>query len=186
VIGKGLAHGVQDLPWGRIFELVQKLDDRDLRDWYAARAGGWSRAQLQTAIATGLHERQGAARANFEWTEATWNPVTGCEEVSPGCTHCYAETFAERWRGIPGLPYEQVFALKLWPQRLEQPLKWSRPRMILVNSMSDLFHEEIPDAYIEQVFEVMGKAHWHTFQILTKRHERLVALASESPGKALA
>ena len=92
----------------------------------------------------------------IEWTEATWNPVTGCDKVSPGCAHCYAETFAERWRGIPGHPYEQGFALKLWPQRLEQPLKWSRPRMIFVNSMSDLFHEDIPDAYIEQVFEVMG------------------------------
>jgi len=78
------------------------------------------------------------------WTEATWNSVAGCEEVSPGCAHCYAETFAKRWRGIPGHPYEQGFALKLWPQRLEQPLKWSRPRMIFVNSMSDLFHERIP------------------------------------------
>jgi protein gp37 len=113
----------------------------------------------------------------IEWTEATWNPVTGCEEVSPGCAHCYAETFAERWRGIPGHPYEQGFALKLWPQRLEQPLKWSRPRMIFVNSMSDLFHKNIPYSYIEQVFEVMGQAHWHTFQILTKRHERLAELA---------
>ena len=118
-----------------------------------------------------------ADKSAIEWTEATWNPVTGCDKVSPGCAHCYAETFAERWRGIPGHPYEQGFALKLWPQRLEQPLKWSRPRMIFVNSMSDLFHERIPDAYIEQVFEVMGQAHWHTFQILTKRHERLADLA---------
>ena len=86
-----------------------------------------------------------ADNSAIEWTEATWNPVTGCEEVSPGCAHCYAETFAERWRGIPGHPYEQGFALKLWPQRLEQPLKWSRPRMIFVNSMSDLFHERIPE-----------------------------------------
>jgi len=97
--------------------------------------------------------------------------VTGCDKVSPGCAHCYAETFAERWRGISGHPYEQGFALKLWPQRLEQPLKWSRPRMIFVNSMSDLFHKNIPYSYIEQVFEVMGQAHWHTFQILTKRHD---------------
>ena len=95
----------------------------------------------------------------IEWTEATWNPVTGCDKVSPGFAHCYAETFAERWRGIPGHPYEQGFALKLWPERLGQPLKWSRPRMIFVNSMSDLFHEDIPDAYIEQIFEVMGQAH---------------------------
>jgi protein gp37 len=113
----------------------------------------------------------------IEWTEATWNPVTGCDKVSPGCAHCYAETFAERWRGIPGHPYEQGFSLKLWPQRLEQPLRWLRPRMIFVNSMSDLFHEDIPDSYIEQIFEVMGQAHWHTFQILTKRHERLAELA---------
>jgi len=84
----------------------------------------------------------------IEWTEATWNPVTGCDKVSPGCAHCYAETFAERWRGIPGHPYEQGFALKLWPQRLEQPLEWSRPRMTFVNSMSDLFHEQIPESFI--------------------------------------
>jgi DNA repair photolyase len=86
-----------------------------------------------------------ADNSAIEWTEATWNPVTGCEEVSPGCAHCYAETFAERWRGIPEHPYEQGFALKLWPQRLEQPLKWSRPRTIFVNSMSDLFYERIPE-----------------------------------------
>src|SRR5271165_7691662 len=91
-----------------------------------------------------------ADNSAIEWTEATWNPVTGCEEVSPGCAHCYAETFAERWRGIPGHPCEQWFALKLWPQRLEQPLKWSRPRMIFVNSMSDLFHEQIPEWFIRQ------------------------------------
>ncbi len=122
-----------------------------------------------------------ADNSAIEWTEATWNPVTGCDKVSRGCAHCYAETFAERWRGIPGHPYEQGFALTLWPGRLEQPLKWSRPRMIFVNSMSDLFHEEIPDAYIEQVFEVMVQAHWHTFQILTKRHESLADLAPSLP-----
>jgi len=122
-----------------------------------------------------------ADNSAIEWTNATWNPVTGCDKVSPGCAHCYAETFAERWRGISGHPYEQGFALKLWPQRLGQPLKLSRQRMIFVNSMSDLFHEEIPDAYIEQVFEVMGRAHWHTFQILTKRHERLADLAPSLP-----
>ena len=86
-----------------------------------------------------------ADNSAIEWTEATWNPVTGCDKVAPGCAHCYAETFAERWRGIPGHPYEQGFALKLWPERLGQPLKWSRPRMIFVNSMSDLFHEQIPE-----------------------------------------
>ena len=96
-----------------------------------------------------------ADNSAIEWTEATWNPVTGCDKVSPGCAHCYAETFAERWRGIPGHPYEQGFALKLWPHRLEQPLKWSRPRMIFVNSMSDLFHEQIPEPFILTVRRMM-------------------------------
>jgi protein gp37 len=119
-----------------------------------------------------------ADNSAIEWTEATWNPVTGCDEVSPGCAHCYAKTFAERWRGVPGHPYERGFDLQLWPGRLEHPLKWSRPRMIFVNSMSDLFHEDIPVHYIEQIFDVMGRAEHHTFQILTKRHERLVQLAA--------
>jgi protein gp37 len=119
-----------------------------------------------------------ADNSAIEWTEATWNPVTGCDQVSPGCAHCYAKTFAERWRGISDHPYEQGFDLRLWPQRLEQPLKWTRPRMIFVNSMSDLFHEDVPLGYIEQVFDVMGRAEHHTFQILTKRHARLAALAS--------
>ena len=113
----------------------------------------------------------------IEWTEATWNPVTGCSQVSPGCAHCYAKTFAERWIGVPGHPYEQGFDLRLWPDRLEIPLKWRKPRTIFVNSMSDMFHEEIPDAYIERVFETMRNAHWHTFQVLTKREDRLATLA---------
>jgi protein gp37 len=116
-------------------------------------------------------------RSAIEWTEASWNPATGCSKVSPGCAHCYAETFAERWRGVPGHPYEQGFDLKLWPQRLDIPLRWRRPRLIFVNSMSDLFHEDIPDDFIREVFDVMGQAHWHTFQVLTKRHERLAELA---------
>lgn len=116
-------------------------------------------------------------RSAIEWTEASWNPATGCSKVSPGCAHCYAETFAERWRGVPGHPYEQGFDLKLWPQRLDIPLRWRRPRLIFVNSMSDLFHEDIPDDFIREVFGVMGQAHWHTFQVLTKRHERLAELA---------
>ncbi len=118
-----------------------------------------------------------ADNSAIEWTEATWNPVTGCHQVSPGCAHCYAKTFAERWRGVPGHPYEHGFDLQLWPGRLEQPLKWARPRMIFVNSMSDLFHEGIPFDYIERVFDVMGRAERHTFQILTKRHDRLSELA---------
>ena len=120
-------------------------------------------------------------RSSIEWTEATWNPVTGCSRVSAGCLHCYAETFAERWRGVPGHPYEQGFDLRLWPDRLEQPLKWRRPRTIFVNSMSDLFHEKIPVDYLRQIFEVMQEADWHVFQILTKRHERLSQMAGELP-----
>jgi protein gp37 len=116
-------------------------------------------------------------RSAIQWTEATWNPTTGCRKVSPGCAHCYAETFAERWRGVPDHPYTQGFDLTLWPQRLEIPLRWRRPRLVFVNSMSDLFHEDIPDDFIAEVFEVMGRAHWHAFQILTKRHERLLELA---------
>ena len=116
-------------------------------------------------------------RSAIEWTEATWNPVTGCDQVSPGCAHCYAKTFAERWRGVPGHPYEQGFDLKLWPGRLGQPLRWRKPRTIFVNSMSDLFHERVPDEFIHRVFDVMAEADWHTFQILTKRHERLAELA---------
>ena len=120
-----------------------------------------------------------AEKSAIEWTESTWNPVTGCDKVSPGCAHCYAETFAERWRGVPGHPYEQGFDLRLWPERLEQPLRWRRPRLIFVNSMSDLFHEDIPDEFVAEVFEVMREADWHTFQILTKRHERLVELGCQ-------
>ena len=116
-------------------------------------------------------------RSAIEWTEATWNPVTGCDQVSPGCAHCYAKTFSERWRGIPGHHYEQGFALRFWPERLDQPLRWRRPRVIFVNSMSDLFHEQIPDDYIARVFEVMAAASQHTFQILTKRHDRLAQIA---------
>jgi protein gp37 len=114
-----------------------------------------------------------ADNTKIEWTEATWNPVTGCHKVSPGCAHCYAETFAERWRGVKDHPYEQGFDLKLWPQRLEMPLRWRRPRTIFVNSMSDLFHEEVPDDFIAAVFDVMRRADWHVFQILTKRDDRL-------------
>lgn len=122
-----------------------------------------------------------AERSTIEWTQATWNPVTGCTKVSPGCAHCYAETFAERFRGVPGHPYEQGFDLRLWRERLELPLRWSRPRMIFVNSMSDLFHERVPDAFIRDVFEVMSRASWHTFQVLTKRAERLAAMADRLP-----
>ena len=122
-------------------------------------------------------------KSTIEWTDATWNPVTGCTQVSPGCDHCYALTFAERFRGVPGHPYEQGFDLKLWPDRLELPLQWRKPRRIFVNSMSDLFHKDIPDEYIRRVFEVMVKADWHIFQVLTKRSARLARLGPTLPWK---
>jgi protein gp37 len=114
-----------------------------------------------------------SSNSTIEWTDATWNPVRGCTKISPGCAHCYAETFAERFRGVPGHPYEQGFDLRLVPEKLAEPLTWSKPRMVFVNSMSDLFEARVPDDYIVRVAEVMQRANWHTFQVLTKRHERL-------------
>jgi protein gp37 len=112
-------------------------------------------------------------QSQIEWTDATWNPVRGCTKISPGCKHCYAEVFAERFRGVKGHPYEQGFDLRLVPSKLEEPLRWKSPKMIFVNSMSDLFHDEVPDEYIESVAAVMVKARWHTYQVLTKRSERM-------------
>jgi protein gp37 len=117
----------------------------------------------------------------IEWTQATWNPVTGCSKISPGCAHCYAETFAERWRGVPDHPYEQGFDLRLWPSRLDLPLRWKRPRLVFVNSMSDMFHEDVPLDFVKDVYDVMVRAPQHCFQLLTKRHERLAELAPELP-----
>jgi len=114
-----------------------------------------------------------SANSKIEWTDATWNPVRGCDKVSPGCAHCYAETFAERFRGVPNNPYEQGFDLRLVPEKLAEPLTWGRSQMVFVNSMSDLFHKDVPDEYIVLVARVMAAATWHTFQILTKRSERL-------------
>jgi protein gp37 len=114
-----------------------------------------------------------SANSTIEWTDATWNPVRGCTKVSPGCKHCYAETFAERFRGVPGHPYEQGFDLRLVPEKIAEPLKWSTSKTVFVNSMSDLFHDDVPDSYIEQVVRVMQMANWHTFQVLTKRAGRL-------------
>lgn len=119
--------------------------------------------------------------SHIEWTDATWNPVTGCTKVSPGCKHCYAERFAERFRGVQDHPYEQGFDLKLWPDRIEQPLRWRRPRRIFVNSMSDLFHPDVPEAFISDVFHVMREAEWHQFQVLTKRPGRAAMLAANLP-----
>lgn len=121
-----------------------------------------------------------ADHSSIEWTDATWNPVRGCTKVSPGCAHCYAETFAERFRGVPGHPYEQGFDLRLVPDKLFEPLLWRKPRMIFVNSMSDLFHADVPDRYIQAVARVMMEARWHTFQVLTKRSERLRDLLSST------
>lgn len=114
-----------------------------------------------------------AENSAIEWTDTTWNPVTGCTKISAGCDNCYASRFSERFRGVPGHPFESGFDLTLRPERLLQPLGWKRPRMVFVNSMSDLFHKEIPKAHISAVFDTMEKAHWHTYQILTKRSSLL-------------
>ncbi len=114
-----------------------------------------------------------ADNSTIEWTDATWNPVTGCTKVTRGCDNCYAERFAERWRGIPGHPYEQGFDLRLWPARLDQPERWRRPRMIFVNSMSDLFHKRVPQRFINDVFDRMEATDRHVYQVLTKRSSRM-------------
>jgi protein gp37 len=114
-----------------------------------------------------------AISSKIEWTETTWNPVRGCTKISPGCKHCYAETFAERFRGVPGHPYEQGFDLRLVPEKLTEPFSWSSPRTVFVNSMSDLFQEGVSDEYIIAVARVMMAANWHTYQVLTKRSERM-------------
>lgn len=112
-------------------------------------------------------------RSRIEWTEHTWNPVTGCTKVSAGCKHCYAEVMARRLQamGVPG--YEDGFKVSIRPERLEEPLKRKRPTVYFVNSMSDLFHPKVPDAFVAQVFDTMRQAHWHTYQVLTKRPERM-------------
>jgi protein gp37 len=117
-------------------------------------------------------------KSSIEWTDATWNPVRGCTKISPGCKHCYAETFAERFRGVPGHPYEQGFDLRLVPEKLNEPLRWRSPKRIFVNSMSDLFQDGVPTEYIAAVGHVMKRANWHTYQVLTKRHERMRDLLS--------
>ncbi|MEK7331472.1 MAG: phage Gp37/Gp68 family protein [Candidatus Eisenbacteria bacterium] len=121
--------------------------------------------------------------SKIEWTDATWNPVTGCTKVSPGCKHCYALTFAERFRGVPGHPFEYGFDLRLWPNRLGLPLTWKTPKRIFVNSMSDLFHERVPDSFIDFVFDTMLRADWHQFQVLTKRPERMVEYVRARPNR---
>jgi protein gp37 len=114
-----------------------------------------------------------AVNSSIEWMDATWNPVRGCTKISPGCAHCYAETFAERFRGVKGHPFEHGFDLRVIPNKLHDPLSWRRPRRIFVNSMSDLFHEAISDDYLAAVADVMVAADWHTYQVLTKRSARM-------------
>lgn len=117
-----------------------------------------------------------AGRSNIEWTESTWNPVTGCTKISPGCKFCYAERMAERLQAMGQANYADGFQLRLQPHMLELPLSWRRPQTIFVNSMSDLFHKDVPLEYIQRVFDVMRRAHWHRFQVLTKRSSRLAEL----------
>jgi protein gp37 len=121
----------------------------------------------------------------IEWTEATWNPVTGCVEVSEGCDHCYARTFAERFRGVPDHPFEQGFDVRLWPERLTLPLQWRKPKQIFVNSMSDLFIESVPTAFCAKVFATMAVARKHVFQVLTKRPGRARSLLASDEFKML-
>ena len=125
-----------------------------------------------------------SASSKIEWTDATWNPVRGCTKISPGCKHCYAETFAERFRGVKGHPFEFGFDIRLVPQKLGDPIQWSAPRRIFVNSMSDLFHPTVSDDYIDSVCRVMLAANWHTYQILTKRAERMSDLLQTKLRKA--
>src|SRR5712691_6799048 len=123
-----------------------------------------------------IRRRLMATNSPIEWTESTWNPVTGCDKVSPGCAHCYAERMAKRLQGMGQRNYVQGFALTLQPHMLGLPLRWKKPRRIFVNSMSDMFHKDVPLEFIQQAFDIMRRAHWHEYQILTKRSERLLEL----------
>ncbi len=122
-----------------------------------------------------------AQGTSIEWTDATWNPVTGCTKISPGCQYCYAERLAHRLQAMGNYSYRNDFEVTLQEQMLRLPFSWKRPRRVFVNSMSDLFHEEVPVAYVTRVFEVMKQAHWHQFQVLTKRSEQLWQLAPSLP-----
>lgn len=119
-------------------------------------------------------------KSKIEWCDATWNPSTGCTKVSPGCDHCYAETLAERFRGTPGHYFERGFDVQMRPDKLDLPLRWKKPRRVFVNSMSDLFHKDVPDEYIAKVFAVMAETPRHTYQVLTKRHARMRSLMSSA------
>lgn len=121
-----------------------------------------------------------SGKSKIQWTQATWNPVRGCTKISPGCANCYAEAFAERFRGVKGHPYEQGFDLRLVPEKLDAPLHWKTPRRVFVNSMSDLFHEDVPDEFIDRVFAVMALTPQHTYQLLTKRPYRMLSYLGRS------
>src|SRR5215212_8507342 len=119
-----------------------------------------------------------AEHSGIEWTESTWNPLTGCTKISPGCKHCYAERMAKRLQAMGQANYVNGFKLTMHENALEKPLEWKKPQVIFVNSMSDLFHKDVPFEFIEKVFDVMKRAHWHQFQMLTKRAERVAELSS--------
>lgn len=121
------------------------------------------------------------AESAIEWTESTWNPVTGCTKISPGCKNCYAEAMARRLKAMRQLNYRNGFQLTLHDHMIERPLEWTKPQVIFVNSMSDLFHEDVPVEFIQRVFDVMRRAHWHQFQVLTKRADRLAGLSGQLP-----
>lgn len=127
-----------------------------------------------------------ADATQIEWTDSTWNPVTGCSKITAGCDLCYAERFSERFRGVPGHPFENGFDLTLRPDRVTQPLSWKKPRRIFVNSMSDLFHKEVPKPFIDCVFDTMEQADWHTYQVLTKRSSLMARYLRNRYGAVLA
>jgi protein gp37 len=133
---------------------------------------------------TRWEERAHGDRSSIEWTEATWNPVTGCDRVSPGCDNCYAERLAKRLQAMGNARYANGFAVTLHPDVLDLPLRWRTPRRVFVNSMSDLFHPKVPTDFIEAAFDVMVRARQHSFQVLTKRPKRVVALADKLPWPA--
>src|SRR5439155_19601863 len=126
---------------------------------------GWSKKRGGAAFRPAAGGMTMASGSPIEWTESTWNPVTGCTKISPGCKHCYAERMAERLRAMGQANYRNGFELTLQQQMLELPLRWKKPQRIFVNSMSDLFHRDVPADYVRRVFDVMGRAHWHQFQI---------------------
>jgi protein gp37 len=125
-----------------------------------------------------------ASNSHIEWTDATWNPVTGCTKISPGCKHCYAERLANRLQAMGQANYRNGFKVTLQPHMLDVPLRWRSPKRIFVNSMSDLFHEDLPGEYIERVFDVMRRADWHQYQVLTKRSDRVLQLSKQLPWAA--